>query len=64
MVCLHPDLPHNMNTLDPSQPHFYFALPRLIATMRGADARRAALRQACRVVARNKGFLLRLAALA
>ena len=30
-----------MNTLDPSQPHFYFALPRLIATMRGADGRRA-----------------------
>lgn len=30
-----------MNTLDPGQPHFYFALPRLIATMRGADGRRA-----------------------
>ena len=30
-----------MNTLDPSQPHFYFALPRLIAMMRGADGRRA-----------------------
>ena len=30
-----------MNTLDPRQPHFYFALPRLIAMMRGADTRRA-----------------------
>lgn len=30
-----------MNALDPAQPHFYFALPRLIATMRGADGRRA-----------------------
>lgn len=30
-----------MNTLDPGQPHFYFALPRLIATMRGADGGRA-----------------------
>jgi hypothetical protein len=30
-----------MNTLDPGQPHFYFALPRLIATMRGADGCRA-----------------------
>ena len=30
-----------MNTLDPGQPHFYFALPRLISTMRGADGRRA-----------------------
>ena len=30
-----------MNALDPSRPHFYFALPRLIATMRGADGRRA-----------------------
>ena len=29
-----------MNT-DPGQPHFYFALPRLIATMRGAEGRRA-----------------------
>ena len=30
-----------MNTLDPGRPQFYFALPRLIATMRGADGRRA-----------------------
>ena len=30
-----------MNALDPIRPHFYFALPRLIATMRGADARRS-----------------------
>jgi hypothetical protein len=30
-----------MNTLDPGQPQFYFALPRLIATMRGANAARA-----------------------
>jgi hypothetical protein len=30
-----------MNTLDPGRPRFYFALPRLIATMRGADGRRA-----------------------
>jgi hypothetical protein len=30
-----------MNTLDPGQPLFYFALPRLIACMRGADGRRA-----------------------
>jgi hypothetical protein len=30
-----------MNTLEPGQPHFYFALPRLIATMRGANGRRA-----------------------
>jgi hypothetical protein len=41
MVCLHPNFSHNMNTLDPGQPHFYFALPRLIATMRGAEGRRA-----------------------
>jgi len=30
-----------MNALDPGRPHFYFALPRLIATMRGADGRKA-----------------------
>ena len=30
-----------MNTLEPGQPHFYFALPRLIDVMRGADGRRA-----------------------
>jgi hypothetical protein len=30
-----------MNALDPSRPHFYFALPRLIATMRGAEGLRA-----------------------
>ncbi|HYJ03534.1 MAG TPA: hypothetical protein VEX43_00240 [Chthoniobacterales bacterium] len=30
-----------MNTLNPGQPQFYFALPRLIATMRGAEGRRA-----------------------
>ena len=30
-----------MNTVDPGQPRFYFALPRLIATMRGAEGRRA-----------------------
>lgn len=30
-----------MNNPDPGQPHFYFALPRLIATMRGAEGRRA-----------------------
>ena len=30
-----------MTALDPGRPHFYFALPRLIATMRGADGRRA-----------------------
>ena len=29
-----------MNALDPGRPRFYFALPRLIATMRGADSRR------------------------
>ena len=29
-----------MNTLDPGRPHFYFALPRLIAVMRGADGGR------------------------
>ena len=40
MVCLYPDLSHHMNALDPSRRHFYFALPRLIATMRGADGRR------------------------
>src|SRR5688572_16840021 len=41
MVCLHPNFPHDMNTIDPGQPHFYFALPRLLASMRGADGRRA-----------------------
>ena len=41
MVCLHSNLSHDVNTLDPSRPHFYFALPRLIAMMRGADGRRA-----------------------
>ena len=30
-----------MNALDSGSPHFYFALPRLIAMMRGADGRRA-----------------------
>ena len=30
-----------MNALDPARPQFYFALPRLIATMRGADSSRA-----------------------
>lgn len=30
-----------MTTLDPGRPHFYFALPRLIAMMRGANAARA-----------------------
>jgi hypothetical protein len=30
-----------MNTLDPGRPHFYFALPRLIAMMRGAGGGRA-----------------------
>lgn len=30
-----------MNTLDPGRPRFYFALPRLISMMRGADGRRA-----------------------
>ena len=30
-----------MNTFTPNQPRFYFALPRLIATMRGADGQRA-----------------------
>lgn len=30
-----------MNALDSSRPRFYFALPRLIGTMRGADSRRA-----------------------
>jgi hypothetical protein len=29
-----------MNPLDPGRPHFYFALPRLIATMRGAEGGR------------------------
>ena len=41
MVCLYPRLPHRMNALDPNRPLFYFALPRLMATMRGAEARRA-----------------------
>lgn len=30
-----------MNTLDPGRPQFYFALPRLIAMMRGANPARA-----------------------
>ena len=30
-----------MNTLDPGRPNFYFALPRLIAMMRGANGGRA-----------------------
>jgi hypothetical protein len=30
-----------MNALDSGLPHFYFALPRLIAMMRGANSRRA-----------------------
>lgn len=30
-----------MNSPDAGRPHFYFALPRLIATMRGADDSRA-----------------------
>src|SRR5687767_14285676 len=41
MVCLCPNLSRWMNALHSSRPHFYFALPRLIATMRGADSRRA-----------------------
>ncbi len=41
MVRLYPNLFHPMNALDPIRPHFYFALPRLIATMRGADCCRS-----------------------
>lgn len=41
MVRLHSNLSHGMNSLDPGPPHFYFALPRLISMMRGADGRRA-----------------------
>jgi hypothetical protein len=41
MVRLHSDLSEGMNTLNPNQPQFYFALPRLIAMMRGANATRA-----------------------
>ena len=41
MVRLHSDLSDGMNTLNPEQPQFYFALPRLIAMMRGASATRA-----------------------
>jgi hypothetical protein len=41
MVCLYHNFSDHMNTPDPSQPHFYFALPRLIATMRGAEGSRA-----------------------
>jgi hypothetical protein len=41
MVRFHSDLSDRMNTLNPNQPQFYFALPRLIAMMRGANATRA-----------------------
>ena len=41
MVRLYPHLSHRMNILEHSRPTFYFALPRFIATMRGADGRRA-----------------------
>jgi hypothetical protein len=41
MVCVYPNFSDGMNTLDPSRPQFYFALPRALAMMRGADDRRA-----------------------